>query len=83
MKDWLEGQLAAGFPALAGTTVSGTVAVNQELLNELLTTWLANPAQNASGAAPAVDMSRLTPLIKSARIRAEPGTVLIDFHIAI
>ena len=34
MREWTEAQLAAGLPAFAGSTISGTLAVKQELLNE-------------------------------------------------
>jgi hypothetical protein len=82
MRDWLDAQLAAGLPAFQGTTVSGTVAVKQELLTELLTKWLVNVQPGAAQIA-AVDVERAKGFIKSAVVRAEPGTVLVDFTIAI
>jgi hypothetical protein len=80
MREWFEAQLAAGFPAFAGSRVSGTLSVKQELLNELIAKWLAG--------ADAVDSSRLElnaakRAIKSANVRAEAGTVLVDFEIRI
>jgi hypothetical protein len=81
MREWIDAQLRAGFPALAGSAISGTLAVRQELLNELLAAWLAENA--ARGANPARDFSASMRLLKSASIRAEPGTVLVDFQITI
>lgn len=82
MREWLETELAAGLPAFQGTTVSGTVAVKQELLTELLTKWLGN-VQPATAQTAALDVERAKGFVKSAVVRAEPGTVLVDFTIAI
>jgi hypothetical protein len=80
MRHWIETQIAEGLPAFAGSTISGTVAVKQELLNELLAQWLAATSQQRG--AP-LDYSRTLSAIKSATVRAEPGTVLVDFTIAV
>ena len=47
MREWIEAQLAAGLPAFAGSAMSGTVAVKQEALNELIAKWLANKPRPA------------------------------------
>jgi len=83
MDEWLQAQLAAGLPALRGSAISGTVAVNQELLNELLANWLAAQS-GAGGATPGgLDVNRLLPLLKHAAIRVEQGTLLVDFEISV
>jgi hypothetical protein len=82
MREWFRAQLAAGLPALSGSAVSGTIALKQEMLNELLAGWLADTS--SSGAAtPAMDVSRVKPLVKEATVRTEAGTLFVDFRIAI
>jgi hypothetical protein len=81
MREWFDAQLAAGLPAFAGTTMSGTVAVKQELLNELLAGWLNNG--NPGRPAVPVDLDRLKTFVKRAAVRAEAGTVLVDFTVAV
>jgi hypothetical protein len=84
MREWLQAQLAAGLPALSGSAISGTIAVKQELINELLARWLAESAQQpASSQTATLDFSRAAHLVKHAAVRAEPGTVLVDFKVSI
>lgn len=80
MREWIESQVAAGLPALRGSSVSGTLAVQQELINELLGQWLSAASDTP---APAVDLERLKSFVKAAAVRAEPGIVKVDFTIAI
>ena len=58
MREWFEAQLAAGLPAFAGTVVSGTLAVKQEALNELLANWLAASAAPPGTRTAPVDLGR-------------------------
>lgn len=83
MRDWLEAQLAAGLPGLKGSMVSGTLAVKQELVNEFLARWLAEAGHRSEATAPAADLSRAAGFVKEAAVRAEPGTLLVDFKIAV
>ncbi len=80
MRDWFEAQLAAGLPAFAGSHVSGTLAVKQELLNELLAKWLADGGPIG---ATRLDVGAAKRAVKSASVRAEAGTLLVDFEISI
>ena len=80
MDEWVRSQLAAGLPAFRGSAIAGTLAVNQELLNELLAQWLS---QARGAASTGLDVSQLLPFLKQASIRAETGTVLVDFEISI
>jgi hypothetical protein len=82
MHEWIEAQLAAGLPAFAGSTVSGTMAVKQELVNELIAKWLANDTPLGGGPA-RFDFSKARSAVKHARIRGEAGTILLDFDIRI
>lgn len=83
MDEWVRAQLAAGLPAFRGSAIAGTLAINQELLNELLAQWLA--AQAAGGSAPArpPDVRQLLPFLKQAALRAEQGRLLVDFQVAV
>jgi hypothetical protein len=82
MREWFEAQVAAGLPAFAGSTISGTVAVKQEVLNELIAKWLADATPGDAGP-PRVDMAKARAAVKHARIRGEAGTILLDFDIRI
>ena len=84
MDEWMRAQLAAGLPALSGSTITGTVALNQDLLNELVAKWLAATGERAGAPAGAPDLGQqLLPFLKQASIRAETGRVLVDFHISV
>lgn len=81
MREWIETQLETGLPAFAGSKISGTVAIKQELINELLTKWLAGAGPSGTKAWP--DFAPSKHVVKKAAVRAEPGVVLVDFTIAI
>jgi hypothetical protein len=83
MDEWVHAQLAAGLPGLRGSAISGTLAMKQELINELLAQWLAAKAQSAGTSSRAPDLSQLLPFLKQAAVRAEAGAVLVDFQISI
>src|SRR5687768_626267 len=82
MQDWLKTQLASGLPAFAGSSLSGTLAVRQELATELLTELLRDsttpPRPGGTG-----DFAVVAKLVKTIAVRAEAGTVMIDFKIAV
>ena len=82
MREWLDAQFAAGLPAFSGTSISGTVAVKQDLLNELLSKWLAETV-TPRNTSPPIDINRAKTFVRSATVRAEAGTVLVDFTIAV
>jgi hypothetical protein len=81
MREWIESQLKTGLPAFAGSKMSGTVAVKQELINELLGKWLED--QGPSGTKTWLEFGPSKHVVKHAAVRAEPGTVLVDFTIVI
>ena len=82
MREWFEAQLAAGLPALAGSQVTGTLAVKQELVNEFIAKWLASPSAPADPQrATAVDLHRLRSAVKNVAVRGEPGRILVDFEV--
>lgn len=79
MRDWMNDQLAAGLPAFMGSSMSGTVALKQDLLNELLGQWLTGTPTTGAP----VDLNRVKPLIKHVHVRIEAATVLVDFTLAV
>ena len=83
MDEWVQAQLAAGLPALRGSALSGTLAVKQELINELLAQWLTARARSAGRSSAVPDINQLLPFVKQAAVRAEAGAVHVDFQISI
>ena len=82
MRDWLDAQLSAGFPALSGSSATGTLALHQDAVNELLARWLRDAPVSSDGGS-GVDPGLLRRFVKTASIRAESGRLLIDFTVAI
>ena len=80
MREWFEKQVAAGLPALAGSRLSGTLAVAPALLNELISAWLTNAAPSGPRP-PRVDVGVLRGAVKSLSVRAEPDRILVDVEI--
>ena len=84
MREWLERQVAAGLPALAGTELRGTIAVNPELINQFIAQWLSAPPSVASSPTPSsLDWSRLRSLIRSTVVRSEANRILIDLDVRV
>jgi hypothetical protein len=81
MRKWIDAQIAAGLPALAGSRIAGTLAVSPELVNEALAAWLGSPATTASSTTPAWNFDALRAAVKTVSVRAEPGRILIDFDV--
>lgn len=81
MRDWIQNQLNAGLPAFEGTSISGTVAVTQELMNELLSAWLAEASTGARTRG--LDVGPALRCVKEATVRAETGRLLVDFRLAV
>jgi hypothetical protein len=81
MSDWIRAQLTAGLPALAGTSLSGTIVVKQELINELLGDWLAGAGTGTGSTSP--DIRNVVRYVTNAAVRAEPGRLLLDFAFAV
>lgn len=82
MQEWLKTQLANGLPAFAGSFLSGTLAVRQELATELVNQLLREmgPAPRANTGN---DLAGLVKFVKAISVRADAGTVMIDFKIAV
>ena len=83
MNDWLKRQLADGLPAFAGSSVTGTLVLKQEVVNELLAELLVNAAGSSAVRVPSGDLSVLGPFVKSVSVRAETGVVMVDFRVGV
>jgi hypothetical protein len=79
MQEWIAAQLAAGLPAFAGSTISGTVAVSPDAINELIAGWLAGTGVRAGS--PEIDLTRVRAALKSARVRVDRDRILIDIDV--
>jgi len=87
MTEWLKEQLASGLPGLRGTTISGTVAVHDALINELLTKWLdterGGGAPPGPGGAGMAEMRRALAFVRRMAVRTEAGRLLVDFELGV
>jgi hypothetical protein len=89
MQDWLKEQMADGFAAFAGARVSGTVPVEEGLVNELLAQAVASAASGALSPAPAdeapggLDVQRLAGMVRHVRVKASPGVVTLEFEVGV
>ena len=83
MRDWLAQQIDTGFSAFKGARLSGSIPLNEPLINELLTEALraaqSRPAIAASR--PALDISRLAEMVSSARVEVRDGVVTLHFEL--
>jgi hypothetical protein len=82
MQDWLTMQLAHGLPAFAGSSLSGTLSVRQELATAVLNELLREPG-SAPKASTGSDFAGLVKFVKEIAVRADAGAVMIDFKISI
>jgi hypothetical protein len=83
MREWLQAQLRSGFPALAGSVISGTVAISDDALNELLAKWLAENAAPRTDATQPADWRGSVRLINKARVKADNGRLLVEFEVVV
>jgi hypothetical protein len=80
-----------GFAQLQGLSISGSVPLRQEALNEalaqLVRSWTEKGASNAElnrkaeGSSGNPDLAPFLPLVRRLEVRAEAGIVHIDFDI--
>lgn len=82
MQEWLTAQMAQGFPAFQGAAVTGSIPVQETLINDLIARFLAE-AHRPPGAAPAFDPRALLPLVRHATIHADAGVVTLNFELGI
>jgi hypothetical protein len=63
--------------------ISGTVALSEDALNELLALWLAETAASANDQNRPGDWRGSVRLINTARVKAENGRLLVEFEIVV
>lgn len=76
------------FAKLAGLQVSGTIPLQQELVNQILRELLESRSakggqQGPSNEKSGVSLTDLAGLVKVVQVRAEPGVIYVDFDIAV
>ena len=85
LQSWIDQQLAAGLPALAGARVTGTLPLPVTLLNDLIADAVADAAAGAvaqsRGPRSGPDLAQLARLVKYIRVDAAPGVVTLDFEV--
>lgn len=99
MQDLINKLTANDFAALKGLRISGSVPVQDKVINELLTEFLqrstqptpppaANPApapvvSAEPPAAPGIGLPDILKLVKRAEVKSGEGAVTVEFEIAI
>ena len=82
MQDWLKEQIANGFAAFDGASLTGSIPMKESLINEMIASVLAH-AGDPPAAQPAFDPRLLAPFIRTATVRAEPGVVTLHLDLRI
>lgn len=86
MQDWLQAQQANGFAAFTGAVVTGTIPVQDTLLNELIAAYLAEARGDtppATPTAPAFDLKAVVPFVRTATVQAGPGVLTLRLELAV
>jgi hypothetical protein len=81
VQEWLNAQIANGFAAFEGASITGSIPVKESLINEMIASFLAHAGEPAS--APAFDPRLVTPFIRAATVRAEPGVVTLHLDLRV
>lgn len=82
MQEWLRAQLADGFADFKGASLTGSIPVKEELINNLIARFLTQPGDGGSSGA-AFDARRLAGFVKKATIHAEGGVVTLEIDVRI
>ena len=84
MASFLDTLIAGKFSQFSGLKISGTVPLQQDLVNEalgeLVQGWAAPPAEPKKSNVP---VAELLPLVRKLQVRAEPGVIHVDFDIGV
>ena len=84
MASFLDTLIASKFSQFSGLKISGTVPLQQELVNQALTElvqgWSAPSAEPKKAGPP---VAQLLPLVRKLQVRAEPGVIHVDFDIGV
>jgi hypothetical protein len=85
MQAWLQAQIDNGLPALAGTSITGTVPIKDELINELIAEVLDSGMLSGARVPDpdAMPLDRLVKYVRRATVHAGPGVVTVEFEIRV
>ncbi len=82
VQEWLKAQIANGFVAFDGASLTGSIPVKESLINEMIAGVLAH-AGEPQAPHPAFDLRLVAPFIRSATVQAEPGVVTLHLDLRI
>ena len=90
MQELINRYLANNLTDFKGMHVAGVIPIKQEVINELITTFLrdgihaATQAQSTpSPARPNINANSLLKLVKKVEVRADAGTLFVSFEIQV
>ena len=75
--------IAGGFSKLSGLNISGTVPLQQDLVNEALGELVQGWAKPQQGDKSSVPLMQFLAIVKKVQVRAEPGVINVDFEIGV
>jgi hypothetical protein len=82
VQEWLKAQIANGFAAFDGASITGSIPVKESLINEMIASFLAH-AGEPPASPQGFDPRHVTPFIRSATVRAEPGVVTLHVDLRV
>ena len=82
MQEWLKAQMADGFKAFDGASLTGAIPVKESLINEMIASFLAH-AGDPPAERPAIDPRLIARFIRTATVHAEPGVVTLHVDLRI
>jgi hypothetical protein len=87
MPTLLQRLLRRDFRDLSGLTISGSIPVNESLLNEVLADALGSLAARDSSPRPSapdtLDLAPLARLVKRAQVRIDANALTLDFELSV
>ena len=86
MQEWLRTQLANGFSGFTGTSISASVRMSEQLLNELLAAALkdaSSPGEAPGSVVAPTPFGTLLKLVTKTELHAVDGAVLMNFEIRV
>ena len=86
MQEWLKTQLANGFSGFTGTSISASVRMSEQLLNELLAAALkdaSSPGGPPGSVVAPIPLGPLLKLVAKTELHAVDGAVLMNFEIRV
>ncbi len=87
MQRWLQEQIDNEFVAFTGASLSGSIPIKEELLNELLTELLRDLGSASTSDAPrsegGIDLRRLARFVTQVGVHATEGVVTVTFAVKI